>query len=181
MPTDNLSDALTEAYATTKGQPEYYCFEFVCASLWGENNARIVYGWENITAKLEDGAPGGNGGEMVDWLALPIEFKPSSLTPSETPVFGMEFYDVSRVLTSKIITGHLGTPAKVEMYARVYLKGRFDLGPENNPIPRYHVGNLEMDPFTGQVTGDCVFQDFSGRSAPFRTFTLAEYPNLRRR
>jgi len=179
VPTINMSEALQEAYATVSSAAiEYYCFEFVHED-WDEP-ARVVYGWDEIEARLEDPSDSGHSGELVTWRPLPIEFQMPATVADEIPTFEFKFYDPSRIVMDKIFAAQ-AAPKPIQMYVRVYLSNRLDIGPETVPVPRYHIGSVKISSASSMITGRAVFQDYMGRSAPFRTFTLAEYPGLRRR
>lgn len=181
MPTIQLSEALQEALATApSATPEYYTFEFVHPD-W-DPPIRIVHGWEEIEARLEDPSESGNGGEMVTFYPVPIDFIFEPTTPEEVPSFEFKFYDPSRLVLQKLLDGQDNDPQQIQMYIRVYLQGRFDLQPENAAlVPKYSVANVKISTGTSLITGRCVFQDYLGRSAPFRTYNFAEFPGLRRR
>lgn len=179
MPTLDAKVALTEALATAPtATPEIYTFEF--ASTAWEENVPIVYGWDPIEARLEVGSESGRGGELINFHPVPIDWSLEPTLPDEVPRFEFRFYDPTYLMAPRVIE-QLDEPAPIQMYLRVYLAGRLDLGPEMNTIPRYHIGNTKFDPYTCLITGTCVFQDFLGRSAPFRNYSLAEFPGLRRR
>lgn len=179
MPTLDMTEALQEALAVApSATPEIYTFEFVREG-WTEN-VRIVYGWEEIEARLEDPSESGSSGLVVPFYPVPVDWTLEPTLPDEVPRFSFNFFDPAYLVAEKIIE-QASDPKPIQMYLRVYLQGRLDLGPEMNTIPRYHVGNTNFDPYTAKVTGTCVFQDYLGRSAPFKTYTLAEFPGLRRR
>lgn len=186
-PTINMTDALKEAYAVAKTDAfPYYTFEFVHPS-W-DPPARIVYGWDEIECQMEEDylvdvlgeAPGAS--PICTFYPVPIEFTMPATVAEEVPVFDFKFYDPSRIVMLKIFEAQ-DDPQPVQMYVRVYLSNRLlsASGPETLPVPRYHVGSVRINKATSLVTGRCVFQDFMGRSVPFRTYTLAEFPGLRRR
>lgn len=192
MPTINMSDALKEAYAVApKDVVEYYTFQFLHPN-WSEP-AYIVYGWDEVVALLEEdaliggvetvpGTPNTAGpGYMATFNPIPIEFTLPPTTPDEVPTFQFDFYDPSGLVYQQILD-HNDDPQPIQMFLRVYLSSRMaTVGPETDPPPRYFVGNVSINAKTSKVSGRCVFQDYMGRSAPFRTYTLAEFPGLRRR
>ena len=187
MPTINISEALQEAYASARTDAvEYYTFEFTHPD-WSEP-ARLVYGWEEITAKMEStylldvlDDDSGDPSPSVVFYPIPIEFQLPPTVADEVPSFQFSFYDPSRIVMEKIFATQSGTPKPIKMYMRVFLSNRLEIGPETVPVPRFYVGNVQISAQTSQITGRCVFQDYMGRSAPFRTYTLEEFPGLRRR
>lgn len=179
MPTINMSEALQEALATARTDAfEYYTFEFVHPA-W-ETPVYVVYGWDVIDALIETPSDGPSAGQVVTFQPLPIEFTMPATTSEEIPSFEFKFYDPSRIVMQKVFESQ-ADPRSIQMYIRVYLSNRLLLGPETVPPPRYHVATIRIEESTSMITGRCVFQDYMGRSVPFRTYTLAEFPGLRRR
>jgi hypothetical protein len=179
MPTINMSEALEEAYATadTKAIP-YGTLEFV-HPLW-DTPARILDGWDQIEARLETPSDSGHAGELVTFYPVPIDWVMPVTTPDEVPSFQFKFYDPSRMVMQKIFDAQ-DDPQPIQMYVRIFLSNHLDIGPETVPVPRYHVASVKINARSSLITGRCIFQDYMGRSAPFRTYTLAEFPGLRRR
>lgn len=179
MPTFEMTDALKEALASVRTDVvEYYTFEFTHPD-WTDP-ARIVSGFEQINAKLEADSESGHGGELVTFFPVPIEFTLPPTVPGEVPTFEFKYYDMSGIMRERIF--QTDAPQKrVKMYMRVFLSNHLEDGPETIPVPSYHVLYTKLEPYSGLITGRCVFQDYMGRSAPFRTYTLAEFPGLRRR
>lgn len=179
MPTINLSDALREAYAVADTTAiEYYTFEWIHPS-W-DPPVFTVHGWDEIEALIEDPSDSPKAGELVTFQPLPIEGILPPTTADEVPSFQFRMYDPSRIVAQKIIEAQ-NDPKPIQMLMRVYLSNRLTVGPETQPVPRYYVGSTRLVKKTGMVTGRCVFQDYMGRSAPFTTYTPAEFPGLKRR
>lgn len=180
MPTLEMSEALKEAYAVAPSDVfEYYTFEFVHPA-WTEP-VRVVYGWEAIEARIENPSEGNYAGQLVEWQPLPIEFTLPATIADEVPSFEFSFYDPSRIVMQKVFDSQKTNPEGIEMYLRIYLNNRLDIGPETNPVLHFSVGSVRIQQGSSMVSGRCVFTDYLGRSAPFRTYTLAEFPGLRRR
>lgn len=185
MPTFSMSDALREALSIVRTDViEYYTFEF-----WHEDweePARIVSGWDQIEARLEAAGDAddvqianGTAGELVTFYPVPIEFTMPSTLPDETPTFEFKFHDLQQIVMQKILQNQV-TPKKVLMFIRVYLSSNLNIGPETIPVPRYNVASLKLSTAASLITGRCMYNDFIGRSVPFRSYTYAEYPDLRR-
>lgn len=180
MPTINMTEALQESLAVAPTDVvTYFTFDFTHVA-WSDP-VRIVYGWETIDALLEADSPSGDGGMVVTFQPLDVVFAPPSTTTDEVPSFEFKFYDASQIVMQKIFDAQ-NSPSAISMYLRVFLSNRMDTyGPENIPVPAFNVGSVKIDTESSLITGRCVFQDYMGRSAPFRTYTLAEFPGLRRR
>lgn len=191
MPTFEMSDALREALASVRTDIiTYFTFE-----LWHEDwdeTVRIVHGWDEIEARIEqpedadavqlettDMYPTGSAGELATFYPVPMEFTLPTTQPDEIPTFEFKFPDIGNLVARRVITSQ-GTPKKILMFMRVYLSNNLDIGPETIPVPRYNVSSLRISTQSQVVSGRCIFNDYMGRSVPFRSYTFAEYPSLRR-
>lgn len=183
MPTLEISEALRESYAlsTKKGIPYY------ALTIWSENwlddednpiPVRLSVGWDTFEARVEADSDLGDGGQVVEYKAIPMEIVLPQTNAEELPQFEFKVYDPQRLVLGQIIAAQQDAKPII-MYMRVYLSNRLLIGPETDPVPRFNVASLKINTGTSVITGKAVINDHMNRSVPFWTHTYAEYPSLR--
>ncbi len=181
---DELSEALAEAYATARTDiVEYYAFELYAVRDNGEpaftEPARVVWGWEEISAKHEDTAIN-NPGEMVLYRPGPIDVKIPETVSDQEPQLEFTIFDIGKDLIMSLEDEQAGDPCSVFICMRVYLSNRLALGPEKDPPVTFELKSVQVNSAQSKISGRAGFNSFLNRQFPFRSYTLSEFPGLRR-
>lgn len=174
---DLFSEAMREAIATARTDiVDYHVFEINCARF--TQPARVAWGWEVVTAMIEDGAPS-DAGTMQDFHPAPIEFSAPAVVADSESSLQMDLWNVSKDIIMAL-DANREDPLPVSLIYRVYMSNRLELGPERNPPMTMMLKNVQVDPRGGRITGRAAFSSLIGRNFPFPSYTIAEFPGLKR-
>lgn len=180
MPNAALSEAIKEAYASAPSEQiilhtlELRHPAFVDDA--GQITAiRVVRDYQDLTARLEAGAPL-DAGQMVSFVAMGFELDLPPVDTAPVPEITVTLDNVSRE-----IVRHLDAAAEsqsvIEVTYRPYLSTDLN-GPQMDPP--IHLVLTEVEADVMRVTGRARMLDVGNKAFPGVTYTAKTFPGLTR-
>lgn len=161
MPDPALSAAIKEAYASApKGRVIYDTLE-----IWNSVFSapiRVVLDADNLTAKIEAGAPR-NAGAMVTFVAYAFSLVLPEQTTSAVPSAVLEIDNTDRAIVGALAQAARSGVETTLMW-RQYLSTNLAVGPENLPVMVLSLLSATATPF--RVKGVAGFSDLLNRKFP---------------
>lgn len=172
------SDALKEAYASAPNdQIIFDTLEIRHPAFVDERGhvtaARIVAGFDDITATLEPHAPM-DGGKSVRFTAMPIDIQLPGFEENKTPELIITLDNVGRDLMG-YLEAAASDPRVIEITYRPYLLS--DLSePQMDPPINMIVTGVQADVFRVQITAS--MDDVNNWAFPHRLYQPSQFPGL---
>lgn len=170
MPDPTLSAAIKEAYANAKGII-YHTLELRHPKF--TSPIRVVRGYDDLTACLEDTAPV-NAGQYVYFANMPFELTRPEQSSNGIPSITITLDNVSREIVANIELALTSTDLVVVTY-REYLDSDLS-GPQNDPPT--HLDILTCSANTFQVTATAGFANLNNKKFPTEEYSTERFPGL---
>lgn len=172
MPDPSLSEAILEARASAPGDVQYFTLEIRHAGL--TQPIRIVYGLDDIDARLEAGAPV-DPGAVVTFIRYRFDFVAPDMTVDGPGRMKILIENIDPAITAAIDSAvHTTTPVHVTF--REYLGAGLLDGPENDPPVTMEAQVITSDVYA--VTMECGFPQFRNKQYPTMVYTSETHPGL---
>jgi hypothetical protein len=178
-PGTTMSEAIKEAYASAPADVVIlHTIELRHPSFRDDNGnptgIRVVRDNQNLTARLETGAPL-QGGQEVEFIALNFQFTlPPEDDKGSIPEIAVVIDNVGRILMQHLDAA-VESEQPIEITYRPYLSTDLS-APHMNPPLTMTLRNIEVT--STRVTARASFADLANRRFPTKTYDLKAFPSL---
>jgi hypothetical protein len=180
MPSDALSQALKEAYASAPSDSVIlHTLELRHPSFKDEDGkqiaVRVVRDHQDLVARLEPTAPL-NPGERVTFVAMGFDLELPPIDTAPVPEITLTLDNVSREIITHLEAA-ASSQAKIEITYRPYLSDDLE-GPQMDPP--FTLVLTEVSATATSVTGRARMLDVGNKAFPGDTYSAKRFPGLTR-
>jgi len=173
-----LSEALAEAYASAPADAVIFDTIEIRHPAFIDDDGkptaiRVVIGYEEIEARLEDDAPM-DAGKVVKFIPGAFRFSLPGFEAGSVPTMRISLDNASREVTSHLEQA-IAQTARIEVTYRTYLASDLS-APQMDPPYTMTLTNVHADVF--QVTGTATLSDVHNWPFPRRRYTPDDFPGL---
>lgn len=170
MPDPTLNEAIMEAYASTPSVIVYDTLEFLHSL---NTPIRVVRGFRDISAYLEDDAPQ-NPGEQVTFTAYPFEITRPETSANSSPELQLTIDNVSLEFEN-FVNRTLVSQESIAVLYRAYVQGDLT-APANSPVIRFDIFSISTTNLS--ITARARVGNYSNIKFPRREYNAREFPGL---